>query len=232
MAIFKPFKGAFCVYRDTWTLQNRGRGARKEVLASWTSKALSRALTVENIEAGFRKTGIYLLNPAAMDSSLGPLTTYTEVPGGGKSSEIHEEESTKGNFKVSIEEVLLEALPLPCPQVQYLVHLVESEGEGDQQFLGSQELAVVVAKKGSVGEQGGITGLLILSTLFLRHNRLSSSEPLIDYSKSILLTSDAYLSQMEQMSTKCTNAVIAKDARKAANGEHKRKRKEERVLLI
>lgn len=40
VAIFEPFKGAFCVYYDAWTLQNMGRGVRKEVLASWTSKAL------------------------------------------------------------------------------------------------------------------------------------------------------------------------------------------------
>ena len=34
MVVFKPFKGAFRVYRDAWTLQNRDRGTRKEVLAS------------------------------------------------------------------------------------------------------------------------------------------------------------------------------------------------------
>jgi hypothetical protein len=34
VVVFKPFKGAFRVYRDAWTLQNRGRRARKEVLAS------------------------------------------------------------------------------------------------------------------------------------------------------------------------------------------------------
>jgi hypothetical protein len=48
-------------------LQNRDKGARKEVLASWTSKALSRALIVANIEAGFRKIGIYPLNPWALN---------------------------------------------------------------------------------------------------------------------------------------------------------------------
>jgi hypothetical protein len=45
VAVFKPSKAAFRVYRDAWTLENRGRGARKEVLASWASKALKRALT-------------------------------------------------------------------------------------------------------------------------------------------------------------------------------------------
>jgi hypothetical protein len=218
VVVFKPFKGAFRVYRDAWMLQNRGRGARKEVLASWTSKALSRALIVANIEAGFRKTGIYPLNLTAMDSSLGPSTAYTESP--------------KGNPAISIEEVLLEASPLPCPQLQYLVHLADSEGEGDQQFPDSQESAVATADEGSLGEQGGIVGLLTLPTLPVRRSKLSSSEPLVDYSKSILLTSNAYLAQMEQMSVKRTNATIAKDARKAANEEHKRKREEKRILQI
>ena len=62
------------------TLEQR-EGARKEVLAFWTSKALSMALTVENIQAGFRKTCIYQLNPSAMESSLGPSIAYTEVKG-------------------------------------------------------------------------------------------------------------------------------------------------------
>jgi hypothetical protein len=217
VAVFKPFKGAFRVYRDAWTLQNRGRGVRKEVLASWTSKALSRALTVANIEAGFRKIGIYPLNITAMDSSLGPSTAYTEVPGEGESSEIPLQESAEGNPPVSIHEVLLEAPPLPCPELQYVVHLADSEGEGDQQFPGSQESAAAAADEGSPGEQGGIAGLLTLPTLPVRCSRQSSSEPLVDYSKSILLISDAYLAQMEQMSAKRTNAATAKDARKAAS---------------
>jgi hypothetical protein len=40
------------------------------------------------------------------------------------------------------------------------------------------------------------------------------------------------LALMEQMSTKHTNAAIAKDACKAATKEHKRKREEERILQI
>ena len=84
VAVFKPFKEAFCVYKDVWTLQNRGMGARKEVLASWTSKALSRALTVSNIQVGFWRIGIYILNSTAMDSSLGPSSAYTKVHGEGK----------------------------------------------------------------------------------------------------------------------------------------------------
>jgi hypothetical protein len=113
-----------------------------------------------------------------------------------------------------------------------VVHLADSKEEGDHQFPGSQESAAAAADEGSPGEQGGIAGLLTFPTVPVRRSQQSSSEPLVDYSKSILLTSDAYLAQMEQMSAKCTNAAIAKDARKAASEEHKRKREEERILQI
>jgi hypothetical protein len=79
VAIFKPFKAAFCVYHDAWTLQNRRRGAQKEVLASWTSKALKRALSVENIQAGFRRTGIHPLDASAMELHMGLIAAYGEV---------------------------------------------------------------------------------------------------------------------------------------------------------
>jgi hypothetical protein len=92
VAVFKPFKGTFHVYRDAWTLNNRGKGARKEVLASWTSKALSRVLTMSNIEAGFQKIGIYPLNSMAMDGSLGLSATYIEVQEEGEGSGIPHEE--------------------------------------------------------------------------------------------------------------------------------------------
>jgi hypothetical protein len=81
VAVFKLFKSAFCVYRDAWTLQNRSRGARKEILASWTCKALKRALTVENIQAGFRRTGIYPLDPCTMDSRMDPAGEASYVGG-------------------------------------------------------------------------------------------------------------------------------------------------------
>jgi hypothetical protein len=67
VSVFKPFKLAFRVYMDIWTVQNRGRGARKEVLASWVSKALRRALTKENILSGFRATSIFPFNSSKMD---------------------------------------------------------------------------------------------------------------------------------------------------------------------
>jgi hypothetical protein len=58
---------------------------------------------------------------------------------------------------------------------------------------------------------------------------MTSTKPLVDYSKSILLALDAYLRQMEHLSTKHTEATKSKDARKLAIEEWKRKREEEKV---
>jgi hypothetical protein len=134
VAVFKPFKGAFRIYRDAWTLQNRGREAKKEVLASWTSKAVNRALTTLNIDAGFRRTGIDPLNPSAMDSNMGPLEAYTEVEGAQEGTGGSSQESPEVPVPISIQEVFLEAPPLPCSDSQYCVSLGNSEGDGEQHF--------------------------------------------------------------------------------------------------
>jgi hypothetical protein len=102
VAVFKPFKGAFRVYRDAWALNNRCTGAKKEVLASWTSKALSRAFTVPNIEAGFQKIGIYPLNSTAMDTSLAPSITYREVQEEEEGSGIPHEEILEAHASIYV----------------------------------------------------------------------------------------------------------------------------------
>jgi hypothetical protein len=202
-------------------------------LASWTSKALSRALTVSNVQAGFRRTGIYPLNSTAMDSSLGPSSAYTKVHSEGEALESPQEEPVEADpGSIGIEEVLLEAPPLPCPELQYMVQLAESEGEDEHQFPPSQQSVPVVEDGIGAGVHEGILHLLTLPTLPVPRSRHSSSEPIIDYPKSILLTSDAYLAQMEHMSMKRTDAAKAKDACKIASEERKRKREDDKILQL
>lgn len=81
VSVFGPFKRYFKRYRDAWTLKNRGRGACKKILATWVSKALERALTHRNITSGFRTTGIYPLNPHAMDPHIGPSKQFHKSQG-------------------------------------------------------------------------------------------------------------------------------------------------------
>jgi hypothetical protein len=45
VAIFSPFKCAFCRYRDVWIAKNRRSKTQKEDLAQWMHLALQRALT-------------------------------------------------------------------------------------------------------------------------------------------------------------------------------------------
>ena len=53
VSCFKPFKQAFCLLRDVWTMGNKSKGAPKEMLASWMSIALQKALSWKNIRSGF-----------------------------------------------------------------------------------------------------------------------------------------------------------------------------------
>ena len=58
VSCFKPFKVAFRAYKSTWYLKNHGVKVRKEDLATWISLALEKALTSNNIKAGFKGIGI------------------------------------------------------------------------------------------------------------------------------------------------------------------------------
>jgi hypothetical protein len=55
---------------------------------------------------------------------------------------------------------------------------------------------------------------------------------MVDYSKSILLTSDIYLTQMQYLATKRNEAAKSRDAQKLATEDSKRKREEERILQV
>jgi hypothetical protein len=83
---FRPFKQAFHLLRDVWTLKNKSAGASKEVLASWVFAALEKALIEKNVKSGFCSTGISPFNPHAMDGKMGPSEFYR-----GGSSTMEEE---------------------------------------------------------------------------------------------------------------------------------------------
>jgi hypothetical protein len=83
VSCFKPFKQAFHLERDVWTLRNKSKGASKEVLESWVSAALQKALTEKNIKSGFRIIGIFPLNAQVMDEKMGPSEFYRGAPSTG-----------------------------------------------------------------------------------------------------------------------------------------------------
>ena len=77
--VFKPFKCYFKRYKDAWSVNNKGRGASKEILAMWMSEALEKALTERNIKAGFLATGIYPLNKNAVNTYIGPTRPFPRL---------------------------------------------------------------------------------------------------------------------------------------------------------
>ena len=70
----------------------------------------------------------------------------------------------------------------------------------------------------------------MLPTVPVCSSRLTCMDPMVGYSKSILLTFDAYLTQMQYLATKCNEAAKSRDAQKLAI--EKRKCKEERILQV
>jgi hypothetical protein len=93
VSVFGPFKRAFKRHRDAWTLQNAGRGASKMVLAHWVSAALQQALTKNNIQAGFRSTGIWPLNSEAVNEYMVPSQQFLLVE---NNDDIDTEEEEEG----------------------------------------------------------------------------------------------------------------------------------------
>ena len=76
VSVFKSFKQNFRIYRDFWTSRNLSQPTTKSTLAHWVHLALRKALTKENISSGFRATGIYPLNRAAVNSYLAPSDIF------------------------------------------------------------------------------------------------------------------------------------------------------------
>jgi hypothetical protein len=80
--------------------------------------------------------------------------------------------------------------------------------------------------------QGRISRVFTLPTILVNKCRASISQPLVDYSRLILLTSNEYLRQVETLAAKRTKATVVRDARKVAAEECKRKREEDRVVQV
>jgi hypothetical protein len=155
-----------------------------------------------------------------------------QVHGKGHGFELPSQEAAEGFSAVTIEEVLSEPAHIPCPNTQYLVDLEESEGKDKLQFLSSQDVSSSQDQPGSPRCHEQIFGVLMLPTVPVRSSRLTSTEPMVDYSKSILFTSDTYLTQMQHLATKRNEATKSRDAQKLATEERKRKREEERILQV
>ena len=67
---FKPIKSAFRQILDYWMLLNKGKKVEKTTLCEWTSQALERPFTPNNIKSGFQRTGIWPLDDTAATNRM------------------------------------------------------------------------------------------------------------------------------------------------------------------
>ena len=116
VACFGPFKRAFRAYRDLWLMQKGGKKVKKENLAQWASLALQKALTLQNIRAGFRGCRIWPLNFEAMQSKMKPSKAF--------------ESQSSNQEDILIQEICEEGLP--TLQEGAIHYFVDHESSGEE----------------------------------------------------------------------------------------------------
>jgi hypothetical protein len=45
VAVIKPFKIAFCMYKDIWSMAHKDHAAHKDILTKWVSLSLKKAIS-------------------------------------------------------------------------------------------------------------------------------------------------------------------------------------------
>ena len=189
VSCFKPFKTAFRACRDMWSIEHKGVNARKEDLANWVSRGLKKALTPQNIRAGFRATGIWPLDATKMDKKMAP----SEEDG-----PEHEGDEEEDVGEVPIEEMMLDLVE-EVSVVGGCHYVVDVDEESNSTRADLQDASIIGSTQQSQMEGGSaITRFLPLPIVTEpSKRRKNTSEPIIDYSKSIFMTSDAYIAQLE-----------------------------------
>ena len=228
VSVFKSFKQNFGIYRDFWTSRNLSQPATKSTLAHWVHLALRKALTKENISSGFRATGIYPLNPAAVNSYLAPSDIFAasddataaddmpvdeELPEPavndhisvrtqngqnqeGEHHDAHEDGSDEGlETNVLGDEARLEMVAefdeVPDSSAFHYFVAPDPTDRGE----GALEIATI---DNTEGEPNSITRFLTLPTIAARVSS-KRKDPLLDFTKSKILTSDEYTSAVQRL---------------------------------
>ena len=198
VAVFKPFKTAFRAYRDVWTMNHKGNIPRKEDLAQWVSLALKRAASPHNIKAGFRSTGIWPFNPEKMKLKMQPSEGFRVIAPEVSISEIIDEDTTR-----------------PEHVTHYFVDVEDDSSTEDVHHSHLEESAN--------NPPNDISEFLRLPQHVQRPLRVGTN-PLVDYSKSHILTSDQYCETMDFRAARKADAIEgAKKKKNDANITKERK---------
>lgn len=146
---------------------------------------------VENLRKGFAATGVQPLQPSAIDMHMRPSECFENVDEQDVEEEDTDEEPGNINHSKQGVQSLLET---KVPEPHYFV---ESGNESTLRFADNSD---------TNSNYGAPTsGCCLFPFPHLQqpqHPQRQSGEPLIDYTKSILMTSDEYIAAMTKKSAK------------------------------
>ena len=197
VAYFGPFKRAFRAYRNLWMMQKGGKQVKKENPAQWASLALQKALTPQNIRADFRGCGIWPLNFEAMQSKIKPSKAF--------------ESQSSNQEDILIQEIWKEGLPTPQ---EGAIHFVDHESSGE-------ELPSIPPAEDDQVEEVEVQNPPPFTT-FLRlpqegpRARKNTSEPLVDYTHSQILTSSQHVKKLKDIATKKQQVQLQREEKERA----------------
>ena len=162
-------------------MKHHGVRASKENLANWVSLALKKALTTSNIQNGFRGAGIWPLNLVAMKLKMGPNEVFKR------------QSATKFNSKEEqINEIMDEGLPSPPTNpTHYHVDSLEAHAKIDVD-VEEEDIEGDLDAPTNIG-----TFLRMPQEVITRMN--TRVEPIVDYSKSQILTLDGHLDNLHNI---------------------------------
>ena len=232
VSIFKPFKVAFRACRDRWTINNKGKGASKEDLADWVSQGLRKALTIDKIQKGFAATGIWPLNPNAMDKYMQPSSCFEEAAGSDfegasdSASDCDLDAVTAGHGPGPAEGENGEGGPAQEDQFRDPHFFVASDPD-----LGSDgDGHAAQDSEEDIGSAATARNLFALPQIVRRTPRARRmEEPLVDYSKSIIMTSQDYIDAMEAKAARKLAVAKEREERKIQAEARKLQREEEKT---
>lgn len=232
VSIFKPFKTAFRMYRDVWSLSHKGHPATKEVLAQWVSLSLKKAMTQHNIKKGFEACGIWPLNNTKMDGRMQPSECFRVAeeeaifPEGVE--RVQQELAGLVIQEVTGDLVIPETQPDMSPPRQYFV--AEAVDDDGNLQLPASDVARAPAECTDLHsntpncDEPSIMQFLSLPKHVQPAPRPRSDQPIVDHSRSIILTTDDYLDMMAEKTARKNRAVEEREKRRCEAEGSKRRR--------
>jgi hypothetical protein len=160
------------------------------------SLALRKAMTKHNVTKGFQVTRIWPLNPKAMEGKMGCSQSFS-------TSQASEEK----NVEITIEDVHEDDVVFGT-QTELYQYYVQLEHTDEEVVIG-EDINMQHAY-----EEAYIAHILSLPEVQPSSNRKRHKEPIIDYTKSIIMTAPKYVVAPEEKVAKKEAVLKAKEDKK------------------